>query len=105
MSLHYNIVGSSSVTTQLIAPNSEKGNIKSILITNIHNSANATVTLFIQDSPSGGSTSTYELLGSITIPFNAPLLLNEPSIFRFDNKYGVYITVGSSDTLDVLISQ
>ena len=103
MSKFYNITGSTGVTVELIAPEDETS-IKSILLTNIHATATATVSLFIQDDPESGTTSTYYLLSTVAIPSDTALLLDNPSIFRFSSIYGLYITVGSSDTVDVMIS-
>ena len=104
MSKFYNITGSTGVTVELIPPTETNAGIKSILLTNVHATATATVTLFIQDDPASGSTSTYNILSTIAIPSDTALLLDESSIFRFDEKYGLYITVGSSDTVDVFIN-
>jgi len=104
MSKFYNVTGSTGVTVELISPIEDNGGIKSILLTNVHATANATVTLFIQDDPISGVTSTYNLIHTIAIPADSSLLLDNSSMFRFDDFYGLYITVGSSDTIDVIIN-
>jgi len=104
MSKFYNITGSTGITVELIGPTETNAGIKSILLTNIHVTADATVTLFIQDDPTSGTTSTYNLIHTIAIPADSSLLLDESSMFRFDEKYGLYIQVGASDTVDVMIS-
>jgi len=104
MSKFYNITGSTGVTVELIPPAEESDSIKSILLTNVHSTANATVTLFIQDDPTSGVTSTYNLIHTVAVPADSSLLLDNSFIFRFDTFYGLYITVGSSDTVDVIIS-
>ena len=104
MSKFYNITGSTGVTVELISPTEDNNNIKSILLTNVHVTADATVTLFIQDDPVSGTTSTYNILSTVAIPSDTALLLDNPSMFRFDDFYGLYITVGSSDTVDIIIS-
>ena len=104
MSKFYNVTGSTGITVELISPTEDNGGIKSILLTNIHATADATVTLFIQDDPTSGTTSTYNLIHTIAIPADSSLLLDNSSVFRFDDFYGLYITVGSSDTVDVIIS-
>jgi len=104
MSKFYNVTGSTGVTVELISPIEDNGGIKSILLTNVHATANATVTLFIQDDPISGVTSTYNLIHTIAIPADSSLLLDNSSMFRFDDFYGLYVTVGSSDTIDVIIS-
>ena len=104
----YNVKGASVsggvATTELLAPSANHLNVKSILLTNVHATADATVTLFIQDDPESGATSTYNFLSTVAIPSDTALLLDNPSMFRFDEFYGLYITVGSSDTVDVMIS-
>jgi len=103
MSKFYNITGSTGVTVELIAPD-DVNNVKSILLTNVHATADATITLFIQDDPESGATSTYNFLSTVAIPSDTALFLDDPTMFRFDELYGLYITVGSSDTVDVMIS-
>jgi hypothetical protein len=103
MSKFYNVTGSTGVTVELIAPD-DVSNIKSILLTNVHATADATITLFIQDDPESGATSTYNFLSTVAIPSDTALFLDDPTMFRFDELYGLYITVGSSDTVDVMIS-
>ena len=103
MSRLYNVTGSTGVTVELIAPD-DGYNIKSILLTNVHATADATITLFIQDDPESGTTSTYNFLSTVAIPSDTALFLDNPSMFKFDEFYGLYITVGSSDTVDVIIN-
>tara|TARA_R100001443_G_scaffold91084_1_gene97701 strand:+ start:1524 stop:1838 length:315 start_codon:yes stop_codon:yes gene_type:complete len=103
MSKYYNVTGSTGVAVELIAPNAAN-NIKSILLTNVHATADATVTLFIQDDPESGTTSTYNFLSTVAIPSDTALFLDNPSMFKFDEFYGLYIIVGSSDTVDVIIN-
>ena len=104
MTRFHNITGSTGVTVELITPTEDNNNIKSILLTNVHATADATVTLFIQDDPASGTTSTYNIISTIAIPSDTALLLDNPSMFSFDDFYGLYITVGSSDTVDVMIN-
>ena len=104
MSKFYNITGSTGVTVELLEPNADYKTPTSVLLTNVHATADATVTLFIQDDPASGTTSTYNLIHTIAVPADTSLLLDTPSMFRFDDFYGLYITVGSSDTVDVIIS-
>ena len=105
MSTFHNITGSTGITVELISPIEDNGGIKSILLTNVHATADATVTLFIQDDPASGATSTYNLIHTIAIPADSSLLLDETSMFKFGEQYGLYITVAASDTVDVIISQ
>ena len=104
MSKFYNITGSTGVTVELIAPGANRANIKSILLTNVHATADATVTLFIEDDPASGATKKYNLIHTIAIPADSSLILDSSSMFKFGETFGLYITVGSSDTVDVIIS-
>jgi len=101
----FNVTGSTGVTVELISPTEDNGDIKSILLTNIHATADATVTLFIQDDPPSGTTSTYNIISTIAIPSDTVLFLDNPTMFMFSESYGLYITVGSSDTVDVAINK
>lgn len=104
----YNIKGSSVTggvaTTELLAPTAKNPNVKSILLTNVHATADATVTLFIQDDPVRGATSTFNILSTVAIPSDTALLLDESSIFSYGNKFGLYISVLASDTVDVMLN-
>ena len=104
MSKFYNVTGSTGVTVELIAPGADN-NIKSVLLTNVHDTADATVTLFIQDDPISGTTRTYNIIHTIAVPADSSLFLDNPNMFRFGREFGLYITVGSSDTVDVIVSQ
>ena len=105
---YHNITGSTGVTVELIAPGENAGTIKSIMIANTHATADATVSLFIQDDPTGAATKTFYIISTIAIPSDTSLLLDDSSVLSFDNSsngYGLYLTVGSSDTLDVMINR
>lgn len=104
MSKFYNIDGPTAKTVELVSPSGANAIIKSVLLTNTSATVTATVTLFIQDDPISGTTSTYNLIHEIQIPIGASLLLDEPSIFRFGEKYGLYAQVASTTTIDVMIS-
>tara|TARA_R110002020_G_scaffold41778_1_gene122844 strand:+ start:227 stop:559 length:333 start_codon:yes stop_codon:yes gene_type:complete len=104
---YHNITGSTGVNVELLAPGDNAGDIKSILIANTHATADATITLFIQDDPESGTTSTFKLLSTVAIPSDTSFLLDNSSMLSFNNSsngYGLYLTVGSSDTLDVFIN-
>ena len=103
---YHNITGSTGVTVELLKPGDDVSGIKSITIANTHASAVATVTLFVQTTISS-ALKDYKMLNTVSVPAKVSLLLDESSMFNFsndDNGYGLYITVGSSDTLDVLIN-
>ena len=100
----YNITGSTGVTIQLLAPSVVNPSIKSVLFTNTHISADATITLFIQDDPASGSTSTFNILYTVSIPASTSLSFDTPTLAKYPQGYGLYITVGSSDIVDVTVN-
>ena len=102
MSLYYNIIGSAASSVELIAPRASQG-IKSILFTNVHDTDSATVTLFIEDSPSSGTSNKNHIIHTIDIPPDTSLHLDDSSMLKFQPKYGLYVEVGSTDTVDVMI--
>ena len=102
---YHNITGSTGVDVELIAPGENVGAIESIMITNTHATADATITLFIEDNPTAAAASIFKILNTVAIPADTSLILDNSSIISFDNSiYSLYITVGSSDTLDVMIN-
>ena len=111
MSKFYNIKGSGVTggqkTTELISPTEDNGGIKSVLLTNVHASADATVTIFIQDDPESGedlTTNTFHFIKKLSIPAQASFILDDKKLLSFDNEtYGLYVTVASGDTVDILI--
>ena len=105
---YHNVTGSTGVDVELIAPGENVGAIRSIMITNTHATADATVSLFIQDDPTAAAASTFYIISTIAIPSDTSLLLDNNTVLSFDNSsdgYGLYLTVGSSDTLDVMINR
>lgn len=104
---YHNIVGSTQATVSLIDIGSRVDNINSIMITNVHASNEATVSLFLQNSPADSTPSSFHILHDIAIPAKTSLLLDDKSLLSFNNTangFGLQITVGSSDTVDVLIN-
>ena len=104
---YHNITGSTGVDVELIAPGEKIGEIKSIVIANTHVTADATVSLFIRNNPIVATASTFYIISTVAIPSETSLILDDSSILSFSNSstgYGLYITVGSSDTLDVMIN-
>ena len=104
---YHNVTGATGVDVELIAPGSKVNNLGSIMLTNVHASNDATVTLFIQDNPVSTAAKTFNIIHTIAIPADSSLLLDNKSVISFDNSsstsFGLYITVGSSDTVDVLL--
>jgi hypothetical protein len=105
---YHNITGSTGVDVELIAPGLNVGEIRSIVIANTHATADATVTLFLENNPTGAAASIFKIINTLAIPASSSLVIDDTSILSFDNStdgYGLYITVGSSDTLDVMINR
>jgi len=96
---------------ELIAPGSNVGEIRSIMMANTHATADATVSLFIQNDPTGASAKTFYILSTVAIPSDTSLLLDNSTVLSFDNSsngYGLYLTIGAIDgtnLLDVMINR
>jgi len=102
---YHNVNGANGVDVELIALGDNASNVKSILFSNTDD-AEVTLSLFLQDDPTSGVTSTFYILKNIKIPTNSSLLLDDDDLLMFDNQtYGLYITVGSGDTMDVIINR
>lgn len=102
---YHNIDGGNGVTTELIKPGSNVSAIQSIMMANTQGTNVATVTLFLQSNPLTGVPKTFQMLSTVPIPADASLLLDDKALLSFNNSvFGLYITVGSSDTVDVLIN-
>ena len=105
---YHNILGTAGLDQQLIRVGENVTNIKSILLTNVHGSNDATVSLFIQDNPTAAAANTFYILSTVAIPSDMSLLLNDVDLLDFDNSsagYGLYITVASGDKVDVFINR
>ena len=105
---YHNIDGSDGVDVELISIGENAGEIKSIVIANTHATADATVTLFIENNPTAAAANIFKILSTVAIPSDTSLILDNSSVISFNNSnsgYGLYITVGSSDTLDVMINR
>tara|TARA_R100000781_G_C4077706_1_gene126647 strand:- start:1658 stop:1984 length:327 start_codon:yes stop_codon:yes gene_type:complete len=107
MSKFFNATGTDfiggSLLHELISPGESSSSIKSIILTNVH-AAGTAVGLFIQDDPESGTTNTYYLVYSVDIPVGSSLLLDEPSMFKFDDSYGLYLRINADDKIDVVIN-
>ena len=104
---YHNITGSTGVNIELIAVGEGISSINSIVIANTHATADATVSMFIQNEPTAAAAKTFYMFKTVAIPSDTSLLLDNKSMLSFDNSivgYGLYLTVGSSDTLDVMIN-
>ena len=103
--LYHNVVGSTAVDNELLAPGANVTGIRSITITNTHASDSANLGLYIQDAPDSAAANTYKILGKTTLPAGATLLLNDTSMLGFDGrKYGLYVQCVSGNTFDIIIN-
>ena len=103
--LYHNIVGSTAVDNELLAPGAGVTGIRSITITNTHVTDDAAVGLFLQDAPESSASSTFKIVGKTVLPAGATLLLNDASMLSFDNlKYGLYAQTVSGSTYDIMIN-
>tara|TARA_R100001163_G_scaffold46553_1_gene34976 strand:- start:2094 stop:2414 length:321 start_codon:yes stop_codon:yes gene_type:complete len=100
---YHNVAGATAVTNALLSAGQIPFKISSILITNTHSSNAATITLFIQRSTSTG-TETFKITSLLDLPAKTSLLLDDKSLLTIPSDFGLFITVGSSDTVDVLIN-
>ena len=106
---YHNITGSTGVTVELLSHGDDASNVKSIALTNTHATADATVSLSIvklSDYVNKNAQEVYKLISTVAIPSDTTLLLDDTDMLSFDNSssaYSLFITVGASDTLDVLI--
>ena len=84
---YHNITVSTGVTVELIKPGDNTQGIRSIMLTNIHATADATVSLFIQnDPPAGVATSTFKILSTVAIPSDTALLLDDNPLLSFNGN-------------------
>ena len=100
----HNITGSTGVDVELLAPGDGVGNLLSIVICNVRASNDATVSLFLQSQTLN---QTFHILKTVNLPFNSSIVLNSadlPTFNNSENKFGLYITVGGSDEVDVLLN-
>ena len=102
---YHNITGSTGVTSELISSSEKRGSVGSISIANIRD-GDATVTVFIQDDPTVGTTSTFKIIEGLVIPKSVTFVIDGPiSLTQRSKNFGLFITVESSDTVDVIITR
>ena len=101
---YHNIVESTGgKNQQLVSAGDNASTIYSILLTNVHATADATVSLYISNG-----TDTYYIIKTVAIPSDTPLLLDNMDMLSFDNSssgYDLNITIAASDTVDVMIKK
>tara|TARA_R110000787_G_scaffold165719_2_gene278794 strand:- start:182 stop:514 length:333 start_codon:yes stop_codon:yes gene_type:complete len=104
---YHNILGATARDNELVAIGDIlKKSIKAIQITNIDASASATVSLYLyKDSTDTTADETIYILHDVVMPYATSLLLDNPSILRFNNSsYSLYMEVGANDEIDVILS-
>ena len=104
---YHNINGATATVNELIPIKTiTKEKISSILISNTDN-AKVTVSLYLfKESTSASAAETYYFCKDTVIPVGSSLLLDNTSLVSFDSiSYSLYITVGSNDTVDVMINK
>ena len=104
---YHNIDGSSAQEVELIGINDIlRGSIKSIHLNNIHTSSAATIDLYLyKPSTDTSAEETYYILYNYSLAAKTFLeLTSEFGLLNFDSEqYALFIKIGSSDTVDVLI--
>tara|TARA_R100001443_G_scaffold12849_1_gene22677 strand:+ start:1466 stop:1780 length:315 start_codon:yes stop_codon:yes gene_type:complete len=98
---YHNINGANGVNIELIKAGDNTRGIKSILIANTR-SGGVSISLFIKNLATGD---TFGIFRGVNIPQGSSLIVDDKPTLSFDgNKFGLYATVGSSDTMDILIN-
>ena len=103
---YHSIIGSTTTSTELIAPGDISGTIKSIVISNASSTVSANIKLKLEDTPDSGTPRIFGILNT-SIPGGAALIIDDPGILSFDNSkngFGLYINVGSADAVSVFIN-
>jgi hypothetical protein len=99
------------VDIDLLNPGDNAGDISSILISNTHDTSDATISLFLQNAPASGASKSFFLIKNLVIPKGVSLLLDDSSMLSFNNSsstgFGLFATIGASDgtqLVDILIN-
>ena len=102
----HNLRGATVQDNELVAIGDiPKKGIKSLQISNVHTAA-ATIDLYIfKDSTDATAAETIYILNQIIIPSGVSLFLNEEEIYFDNNAYSLYMNIGSSDKIDVVIKK
>ena len=105
--VYHTVTWSTCVNIELIAVGEGISSINSIVIANTHATADATVSMFIQNEPTAATAKTFYMFKTVAIPSDTSLLLDNKRMLSFCNStvgYGLYLTVGTSDTFDGMIN-
>jgi hypothetical protein len=97
---YHNVLGSVDTNPVLIEKSEGPRNLKTITITNVHASADATIDLSIQNLDTG--TDIYYFIKSLVIVPDATVIMDIPAFWN--GLYSLVITVGSTDKVDVILS-
>ena len=102
----HNLRGATVQDNELVAIGDiPKKGIKSLQISNVHTAA-ATIDLYIfKDSTDTTPAVTTYILNQVVIPDGVSLFLNEEEIYFDNNVYSLYMNIGSSDKIDVVIKK
>ena len=104
---YHNINGATAQVNELIAINDiSKDKISSVQITNTDDAV-VTIDLYIfKESTDTTASETYYFLNTVKIPVGVSLVLDNPKVLAFDSTtFSLYIKVGASDTVDVMIKK
>ena len=100
---YHNIVGSTAQEVELVGIGDLRSSIKSVHLLNVHSSNAATISLYIY-KPGSKPQELYFLLKDYSLAAKAFLVLDDAFVLNFNNKiYSLFIEVGSSDTVDVIL--
>lgn len=102
MAIYKNLRGSTAVTTELVAPGASFSPLK-IQVTNVHSSATATFSLFLQNAPISSAASTFVCVNKKVIA-NADYLTLTDELPGINAGFGLYATIGSSDEVDIFLT-
>ena len=102
MAVYKNLRGATAVTTELVAPGASYG-ISKIQVANVHSSAAATFSLFLQNAPISSAASTFVFVNKKVIA-NADYLTLTDEIPNINPGFGLYATIGSSDEVDIFLT-
>jgi hypothetical protein len=103
---YHNIDGSTGTQFEIIAPGDVTTTIKSIAVSNVSADVDADIKLKLENTPSSGAPSAFTLFNG-SIPGGAVLLIDDPGLLSFGESktgFGLYINVGTSTIVSVLIN-
>ena len=104
---YHNIVGGTTRENELIGVGDIKKNLRSIHLNNIHTSSAATIDLYLyKPSTDTSAEETYYILYNYSLAAKKFLTIDDLGLLGFNNSaYALFISVGSSDTIDVFLNR